>query len=170
MHLPIRIRALVATGMSLWLAALACLMGCTLPSYARSGASNASSAHANSAPENSSQEKSARQNSTEQHSAEQNQPDLMADMPNCPHHSGSSAPAKPHDGKPVRGGMSCCPVEVTVASKPDTVTLHVAPASKFVLASDFTPVTIRVFHAADFVSPVLHSGRDTLLETQLLRI
>jgi len=152
MRLPFHtFRAVVATGVSLWMAVLACLMGCTLPMLAGSGANTAPSAHLNS--------------------AEQNQPDLMADMPNCPHHSGSNAPAKPNEPTPVRGGgMSCCPVEVTVTSKSATVTLHIAPASDFVRASDFTLATIRIFHSAEFVPPVWHSGRDTLLETQLLRI
>jgi hypothetical protein len=152
MRLPFHnFRAVVATGVSLWMAVLACLVGCTVPVLASSGASNSPSLRENSAG--------------------QSQPDLMADMPNCPHHSGDNAPAKSNEPKPVRGGgMSCCPVEVTVTSKPDTVTLQVAPASDFVLAGNFTLATIRFFHSAEFVSPVWHSGRDTLLETQLLRI
>jgi hypothetical protein len=145
------LKSAVAAGLSVWLAVLACLMGCTLPSLASASSVKAPSAH--------------------QNSAEQNSTDLMAGMENCPHHSGGNAPAKPNEPKPVRGGaMSCCPVEVTVTSKPDTVTLHVAPTSDFVLASDFTLATVRFFDSAEFVPPVWHSGRDTLLETQLLRI
>lgn len=145
------LRAVLATGVSLWMAVLACLMGCTVPILATPGATKAPTAHENS--------------------AEQNQPDLMADMPNCPHHSAGNAPAKPNQSAPVRGGgMSCCPVEVTVTPKPAAVTLHIAPASDFVLASDFTLAIIRNFHSVEFVPPVWHSGRDTLLETQLLRI
>jgi hypothetical protein len=143
--------AAVASGISLWIAVLACLIGCTLPSFANFGLVGASSTHENS--------------------AERNQPDLMANMENCPHHSDRNAPPKQHDGKPVRGGrMSCCPVEVTVASKPDTVTLHVAAARDFVLESDLGLMTVRFFHSAEFVPPFERSGRDTLLETQLLRI
>src|SRR6202044_4166084 len=98
---------------------------------------------------------------------EQSQPDLMANMENCPHHSGSSAPAKPNDGKPVpRGGvMSCCPVEVTVASKPDTVILRAAAARDFVPAADFSVIARRLFYSVDFVPFFRRSGRDTLLET-----
>src|SRR5580704_8352277 len=100
-------KAAVASGISLWMAVLACLIGCTLPSSANTGLINASS--------------------TRQNSAGRSGSDLMASMGNCPHHSGSNAPAKQNHGKPVRsGGTSCCPVEVTVASKPDTVILHVA--------------------------------------------
>jgi len=144
-------RAAVAAGTSLWLAVLACLIGCTLPSFANFGLVSASSIHENS--------------------AEQNQPDLMANMENCPHHSDRNAPPKQNDGKPARGGrMSCCPVEVTVASKPDTVTLHVAAVRDFVLKSDLGLMTVRSFHSAELVPLSGRTGRDTLLETQLLRI
>jgi hypothetical protein len=141
----------VAAGLSVWLAVLACLMGCTIPSLAGANSGKAPLAHENS--------------------AEQDRPNLMADMKNCPHHSGRNAPNKPHDSKPVRGGgMSCCPVEVTVASKPATVTLHLTPASDFVLAPGFTLATIRFSHSVEIVPSIWQSGRDTLLETQLLRI
>jgi hypothetical protein len=152
MRLPFfNFRAAVASAVSLWMAVLACLVGCTIPSLASSGAGTAPSVRENS--------------------AEQTQPDVMADMPNCPHHSGGNIPAKPSEPRPVHGGgMSCCPVEVTVTSKPDAVTLHVAPASNFVLAPDFTLATIQLFHSVELVPPVWHSGRDTLLETHLLRI
>lgn len=144
-------RAAVATGLSLWIAVLACLIGCTLPSFANtSGLIKASSIHENS--------------------AEQSQPDLMANMENCPHHSGGSTPAKQSDRKPVRGRMSCCPVEVTVASKPDTVFPHFAASHDFILKADFSLMTVRFFHSMEFVQPFLRSGRDTLLETRLLRI
>ncbi len=140
----------MATGISLWMAALACLIGCTLPSFATSDLIRASAIHKNS--------------------AEQSQPDLMANMENCPHHSGGNTPAKQNDGKPFRGGMSCCPVEVTVASKPDTVTLHIDAARDFVLESDFSLMAVRFLHSVEFVPLSWRSGRDTLLETQLLRI
>ena len=143
-------RAAVAAGLSLWMAVLACLIGCTLPSFASFGLAGAPSIH--------------------QSSSEQGQPDLMAGMENCPHHSGSNAPAKQNNGKPVRGGMSCCPVEVTVAAKPDTVILHVARARDFVPESAFSLMTVRFFHSVGFVPLSWRSGRDTLLETQLLRI
>jgi hypothetical protein len=96
---------------------------------------------------------------------------LMANMENCPHHSSGNAPAKPNDPKHVPvGRMSCCPVEVTVTSKPDTATQRVEPASDFVLESDFSLVKIQFFHSVEFVPPVWHSGRDTILETHLLRV
>jgi len=144
------LRAAVATGMSLWMAVLACLIGCTLPSFASPGLASASSIHENS--------------------AEQSRPDLMANMENCPHHSGKNAPAKQNDGKPVRGGMSCCPVEVTVASKPDAAIQHAAAARDFVLESGSSLLTVRPFHSMEFVPLFWRSGRHTLLETRLLRI
>lgn len=144
-------RAALATGISLWMAALACLMGCTLPNLANSGSIQSSSIH--------------------QNAADQTQPDAMANMENCPHHSGGKVPAKPNDGKPASGGpMSCCPIEVTVAAKPVTAAPQIAPAPDFVLASNHNLATIRFFHSVEFVPPVCHSGRDTLLETNLLRI
>ncbi len=145
-------KAVMATGISLWLALLACLMGCTLPNLASAGSVKASSVH-DSSPE-------------------QNSMDLMAGMENCPHHhSGGSAPAKPHGEKPVHGGnMSCCPVEVTVATKPDIAKLGIAPPRDFVLHTSADLMTTWVYHAAESVPSARHSGRDTLLETHLLRI
>jgi hypothetical protein len=79
----------------------------------------------------------------------------MANMENCPHHSGSNGPAKHNNGKPVRGGsMSCCPVEATIASKPDTVIQVVAAAHDFVLESDFGLMTVRFF-SIDGICPAL---------------
>ena len=144
------LRAAVATGMSLWMAVLACLIGCTLPSFARPGLARASSIHENS--------------------AEQSRPDLMANMENCPHHSGKNAPAKQNDGKPVRGGMSCCPVEVTVASKPNAVIQHVSAARDFAPALGSSLLAVPLFHSMEFVPLFWRSGRHTLLETRLLRI
>jgi hypothetical protein len=164
-------RTAVAAGLSLWLAALACLVGCTIPILANAGSSDATMIH------NTRSLREAR--SIQENSAEQDQPgqpDLMAGMANCPHHSGGNAPAKPGPTKqnsPRRvpgGGMSCCPVEVTVASKPDTVRLEIAQAGNFVLAPDLRLTTIRFFHSVEFVPPAWHNGRDTLLETHLLRI
>jgi len=152
MRLPIHtFKAGIATVMSLWMAVLACLMGCTLPQLASSASPRALSDH--------------------NASAEPAQPDLMAGMENCPHHSGGNIPTKPNDPKPARrGGMSCCPVEVTVASKPQTATPQISAARSFVLQSPFSLATISLYHSLEVVAPAWHSGRDTLLETHLLRI
>jgi hypothetical protein len=144
-----RFRPAVAIGLSLWLAVVACLIGCTLPTFADS--------------------RSIAATSIQENAADQTQSGLMANMENCPHHSSGNLPAK-HGNNPARGGMSCCPVEVTVASKPDTTGQHIAPANDFILDSDFSSVTIRFQHSIDLLPRVWHSGRDTLLETHLLRI
>jgi hypothetical protein len=168
-------RAVVATGLSLWMAVLACLVGCTVPALANSGPMAATS---NKTPSVSAAP-SLYVAPTQENAADQTQSASMADMENCPHHSGShsgrnssnNAPAKPNGPKPVPGGrMSCCPVEVTVASKPTTATQRIESASDFVLESNFTLTTTRFFHSVEFVPPVRHSGRDTLLETHLLRV
>jgi hypothetical protein len=142
------------------MAVLACLVGCTLPILAGSASLHAPSIR--------------------QNSAAQIQPDLMPDLPNmpnmlampdCPHHSGGHAPAKPNAPKPSRGGaMSCCPVEVTVASKPCAFALRLAAAGDFVAASGFNLAAFPPLHSVIITAPVLHSGRDTLLATRLLRI
>jgi hypothetical protein len=145
------LRAAVAAGLSLWLAVLACLVGCTVPILASSGSINVAWIQENA--------------------GDQGQSALMAAMENCPHHSSGNAPGKPNDPKPLPGGrMSCCPVEVTVTSKLDTATQGVAPASDFVLESDFSLVKIPFVHSVESVPPVWHSGRDILLETHLLRV
>ena len=155
-------KSAVATVISLWMAVLACLMGCTVPSLVNSAppkvATTNDSSLLNAAP-------------LPANSPEPSQPDLMAGMENCPHHSAGNAPTNHNDRKPVRGGaMSCCPVEVTVASKPDTATLQISPARSFVLQSHFSLAQVRFHHPVEFVPSVWHSGRDTLLATRLLRI
>lgn len=154
MRLPFHnFRAAMATGLSLWMAVLACLVGCTLPSLANSSSISFTPP------------------AIHRSSAEQTRPDVMANMENCPRHSANNAPVKPHDHKPAPGGgMSCCPVEVTVASKQDTATLHVAPVRAFVSESDLSLVTIRSFHPVEFLPPASRNGRDTLLATHLLRV
>jgi hypothetical protein len=86
-------------------------------------------------------------------------------------HSSSKSPVKPNDGKSSSHGMSCCPLEVTVAAKWNAATLAVAPPQHFVLASNPSDLaTTWFYHSVEFGAPVWHSGRDTLLETRLLRI
>jgi hypothetical protein len=151
MHLPSHtFKSGMATVISLWMAILACFMGCTQPALANSGSINASSMQENL--------------------ADQSQSGPMASRENC-HHSGGNSPVEPNDGKPVPvGGISCCPLEVRVTPKLDTATLGIAPTRDFVLASNFNLVTIRFYYSVVFVLSVWHSGRDTLLETHLLRI
>ena len=125
----------MSTFISLWVAVLACFMGCALPVL-----------------------------------ADQHHPGPMANMDCC--HSGGKSPEKPTNGKsaPNQHGMSCCPLEVTVASKLDAATTAIAPPQYFVLASNLILATVQLHYSLELVPIVWHSGRDTLLETRLLRI
>jgi hypothetical protein len=152
MYLPFHtFKAGIATVISLWMAVLACFMGCALPALANPGPLHTSSAQKNV--------------------AEYSQSGPMANMEDCPHHSGGNTPGKPNDRKHVpTGGMSCCPLEVTVAPKANTATLGIAPAHVFVLVSNFNLVIVRFYRSVEIIPSVWHTGRDTLLETHLLRV
>ncbi len=146
-----RFRMATALSMALWMAALACVTGCVLPSFASAKPKAIACAEDSTA-------------------ADAGEMDLMADMPNCPH-AGHHGPAKPHDGKSSpSGGMTCCFQELNVpvkmhAPQPELLAVHVAvPVAIF----DVTPVWTH--SAPELTEPVLHAGTDTLLQTQLLRI
>jgi hypothetical protein len=156
MHVEMRatlqiLKAGTATGVSLWMAVLACLMGCTQPVLASSPAIvNASSSR--------------------EDSAGHSQSGLMADMENCHHTSGDSS-VPPNDRKPASNGpVSCCPLEITVTQKWDTTKLGIAPARDFVPSADFHFEAGRFSGPVELAESIWRSGRDTLLETHLLRI
>jgi hypothetical protein len=154
------LRAGIATAISLWMGVLACFMGCTLPVLASPGTHDSST----------------RQVAAESQPARMSVPmsvpmsGPMASMENCPHHSGGSAPTKPADGKSAPDRMSCCPLEITIGSKPDSSALAIALAQDFVPASHFPLQTVRIYSSVEPVPSVFHSGRDTLLKTRLLRV
>jgi hypothetical protein len=152
MHSTLQIlKAGTATGVSLWMAVLACLMGCTQPALANTPTIVDAS-------------------SSQKHSADHSKSGLMADMENC-HHSGGNSSAPPNDRKPASNGpVSCCPLEITVTPKWDTTKPGIAPARDFVPSSDFHFEAIRFSGPVEFAESLWHSGRDTLLETHLLRI
>jgi hypothetical protein len=144
------LRAVVAAGVSLWIGVLACVMGCALPAAGSGDLVRTRS------------------------EAAQSDPSPMAGMENCPHHSGSKVPGKPADGKSpggsMPGGMSCCPPEVTVAPKSHYSVPVIVLVASFVVAS---PLPSSVSWFSSFVAsvpPVIHGGRDTLLQSRLLRI
>jgi len=155
MHLEMRLtlhtmKAGMATALSVWIAVLACVMGCTLPVLASSPLAASSLAQENSA--------------NYSHSG------LMADMENC-HHSDGNSSAPPGDKQPAsNGAVSCCPLEITVTQKWDVAKLGIAPAPDFALSSDFHFDIARFSGPAEFAPPIAHNGRDTLLESHLLRI
>jgi hypothetical protein len=144
-----RFRMATAFSLALWMAALACVTGCMVPAFA------SASPKRTSCPEESGTDLGV---------------GLMAGMANCPH-AGHHSPAKPLGGKSApSGGMSCCFLNANVPAKmrtpePQLVAAHLAvPVAIF----DVTPVWI---HSAPALArPVIHQGRDTLLQTHLLRI
>jgi hypothetical protein len=142
-------RMVTAFSMALWMAALACVTGCMLPALASPGP---------------------KQISCPQEAADPASMDLMSGIANCPH-AAHRGPANQHGGKHTPGGRtSCCFLELNVptrthAPQPQLMAAHVAIP---VLISDVTPLWTH--SALEFSPPVNHAGRDTLLQTQLLRI
>jgi hypothetical protein len=68
------------------------------------------------------------------------------------------------------GALSCCPLEITVTQKWDTANFRIASAPDFALSSDFHFQITRFSRPAEFAQVISHTGRDTLLESHLLRI
>jgi hypothetical protein len=145
------LRAGMATAVSLWMAALACIMGCTQPVLAGSPTIlDASSIQKNSASHSSSER--------------------MADMESC-HHSGGNSSVPPSDRKPAsNGALSCCPLEITVNQKWSATKLGIARSAVLAPSSGSHFEITRFSSLAEFPPPIWHSGRDTLLKTHLLRI
>jgi hypothetical protein len=145
------IKAGTAVGISLWIAVVACVIGCTLPVIAESQASVDASSRATSA-------------------ATSKQAGLMAEMENC-HHSGGD-PTVPTDGKKPgpNGAVSCCPLEVTLTQKWDTSAARVDLSHDFAVSIDFNFAATRVSSGVESAPSLWHGGRETLLETHLLRI
>jgi hypothetical protein len=145
------IEAGMATAVSLWMAVLACVMGCTQPVLASSPTIL---------------DVSSIKKSLSNHGSS----DLMADMESC-HHSGGNSSAPPSDRKSApNGALSCCPFEVTLKQKWDATKLGIARTLEFAPSSGFHFKLLRFSSLAEFPQPISHSGRDTLLETHLLRI
>lgn len=145
------VKAGAATIVSLAMAALGCLMGCMQPAAYRSG-------------------KDSRTPSDWNTTADTSQSMPIADGETC-HQSGGNPPASPTGRKPISNGpLSCCPLEVTVMQRCDATELSVVSPRDFAPSSLFTIIPARFFGMAESSRPLSHSGRDTLLETQLLRI
>jgi hypothetical protein len=140
------IKAGMATAVSLWMAALACVMGCTQPVLAKIADASA----------------------TQRNSSDHGRPDLMADMEGC-HRSSSNSPAPPNDKKP-NTAVSCCPLEITVTQRWSASTLGITPAQDIAPPSDLPFQLTRNSSPVDLFQPTPRSGRGTLLETHLLRI
>ena len=142
MHSTWRIvKAGTAVGVSLWFAVAACVMGCALPAI--TGSRGAAANHRNT--------------------------QLMADMQGCRHSSGN--PPAPKDKKPAPdGAVSCCPVETTLTPKWNPQATRAAVARHFVPPANFELTDLGFSSFAQFNPSFWHTGREKLLETQLLRI
>jgi len=159
------LRPVVAAGVSLWIGVLACVMGCALPVVAHAGGHDLARS---------------------QGGAAQSDASPMAGMENCPHHSlgkvpasgtvpaGGKGPGRPADGKSpggsMPGRMSCCPPEVTVAPKSHYSAPAIVVVASFGVASPLQLSASWFSSFVELVPPVIHSGRDTLLQTRLLRV
>jgi hypothetical protein len=145
------LKAGMATAVSLWMAALACVMGCTQPVLAGSPTI-------------------LEESSIQKNSAGQSSSELMADMEGC-HHSGGNSSVPPSDRKPAsNGALSCCPLEITVNQKWSATKLGIARSVVLAPPSGFRFEIIRFSSLVEFPRPIWHNGRDTLLKTHLLRI
>jgi hypothetical protein len=137
-------KAFLAVAITLWLSVLACATGCMQPMFAGSDKNTVASANHDAIHQ-------------------------MADMENCHHSSGS--PSAPTDQKRApSNGTSCCPLETTVVQKWDSSAQKIELAHHVSLPVEPDLLVVRYYTAAEITPPVVHRGRDTLLETHLLRI
>jgi hypothetical protein len=152
MRLPLRtVKRGMTTAVSLWMAIWGCVMGC-----------------AQVVPDGSSRFIAAA--SSWDNSSKDSQPVPIADAENC-HQAGghSSLPAK--NRAPVsNGALSCCPLEITVVQKWDATDFGIALSQDFIPSTHFSFAPERSVGPAEFDPSIPHSGRDTLLKTQLLRV
>ncbi len=145
-----RFRMATALSIALWMAALACVAGCVLSAF---GSPNPKQI---SCPQQAATDPAGM--------------DLMANMPSCPH-AAHHGPANPQGGKRTPGGgISCYFLDLNVPTRrqtpqPQLVTAHLAVP---VAILDVTPVWTH--SAPEFSLAADHAGRDTLLQTHLLRI
>ena len=137
------VKAGTAVGVSVWIAVVACVMGCTLPAITGSQASVATN---------------------------HGRIGLMADVEGC-HHSSGRRPAPGKDKKPVpNSAVSCCPVEITLTQRWNPETRRAAVSHDFVQPANFALIDSGLSAMIETAPPIPHTGRDTLLETHLLRI
>lgn len=140
------LKTALAVVMSSWISVVACLLGCATPAFADTDPSNFSSTQA---------------------SLKGHKFDPMMDMENCPHHPGKSTP---RDGKSAPGRMSCCTPDATLTTKAKLRLPGAVLAPSFLPSPDLHLATIQFLTARISAPPIAESGRDTLLQTQLLRI
>jgi hypothetical protein len=144
----LRLRSLMATGLSLWLGFLACVLGCAQPALGSETSSHAGVFALNPA-------------------ANEDGNGEMADAGPCCHH-GRGASSK---NKPVAQTVSCCPLDATLMQKQDPLS-HLREQWSVVV------LLLLVFHPSfplsvsnrENLPTVWLAGRDVLLQTHILRI
>ena len=145
---------ILATALSFWIAAAACVMGCMQPMLSPELAS--------AAPQKDSPV-------AHDFSRHQTHASPTLDMECCRHEHGPSAPAT--DNKPHHQAVSCCPPDarVTPAQKfaPRSTTAFKAAV---VSSTGFALPSSRFSRSSLIDDALSHPGRDTLLKTSVLRI
>ena len=144
----LRLQSLMATGLSLWLGFLACVLGCAQPVLGSETSSHTGVFALNPA-------------------ANEDGNGEMGDAGPCCHHGrGASS-----NNKPVAQTVSCCPLDATLMQKQD-------PVSRLRGHWSVVVFLLLVFHSSFPLSAsdrenaptVWHAGRDVLLQTHILRI
>jgi hypothetical protein len=144
---------ILASALSFWMAAAACVLGCMQPVFANA---------AQGAPQ---KEASIAQS----HSRNQAHTGPMPDMDCCHHEKSPSDPAS--EKKPHHQAVSCCPLDARL-----TPAQKFAPPSAIAFKSDAVSSTDFALPFAPFRRSFLidaalsHTGRDTLRKTHVLRI
>jgi hypothetical protein len=94
----------------------------------------------------------------------------MADIEGC-HHSSGPRPAPGKDKKPFpNSAVSCCPFEITLTQGWNPEATRAAVSHDFVPPVNFDLMDSGFSAMIETAPPIPHTGRDTLLETHLLRI
>jgi hypothetical protein len=135
-------RSMAGVALSLWMGALACLMGCALPVSASShqqatGLQAKANCDANS---------------------------NLGETEPCCHHGSSSSKKTKHDNQ-----IACCVSDATVIQKQDPVSISRAESVAFVVVV-FHPSIQLTATWRDNTSSVWQTGRDVLLQARILRI
>jgi hypothetical protein len=145
-----RFRIATALSMAIWMVALACVTGYMPPAF---GSPNLKQI---SCPQEAATGPAGM--------------DLMANMPNCPH-AAHHGPANPQGRKRTpSGGISCCFLELNVPTRMQTPQPQLVTAHLAVPVAIFNVMPAWTHSAPEFSLPVDYAGRDTLLQTHLLRI
>jgi hypothetical protein len=134
-------RSMAAVALSLWMGALACLMGCALPVSASSHRQTAGLPSKTNCDASN-----------------------LGETEPCCHHGSSSSKKTKHDNR-----ISCCVSDATVIQKQDPVSISRAESVAFVVVV-FHPSIQLAATRRDNTLSVWQTGRDVLLQARILRI